>query len=38
MKALTSKRIQQIPEGVQDTLPDECYNRRRMEEKAKGPI
>ncbi|MGB4389416.1 MAG: ATP phosphoribosyltransferase regulatory subunit [Caldicoprobacterales bacterium] len=35
MKALTSKRIQQIPEGVQDTLPDECYNRRKMEERLR---
>ena len=25
----------QVPEGVQDTLPDECYNKRRIEEKLR---
>ena len=26
---------QQVPEGVQDFLPDECYNKRRIEEKLR---
>ena len=26
---------QQMPEGVQDFLPDECYNKRRIEEKLR---
>lgn len=26
---------QQIPEGVQDFLPDECYNKRRIEDKLR---
>ena len=26
---------QQVPQGVQDFLPDECYNRRRIEEKLR---
>ena len=30
-----SKWIQQVPTGVQDTLPDECYNKRKIEEKLR---
>lgn len=27
--------IQQVPEGVQDLLPDQCYNRRKIESKLR---
>ena len=30
-----NKWMQQLPEGVQDSLPDECYNRRRIENRLR---
>ncbi len=30
-----NKWIQQVPEGVQDSLPDQCYNRRKIENKLR---
>ncbi|HHY82746.1 MAG TPA: ATP phosphoribosyltransferase regulatory subunit [Clostridiales bacterium] len=35
MNSSVNKWMQQIPEGVQDTLPDECYNRRIIENKLR---
>ncbi|HHU48938.1 MAG: ATP phosphoribosyltransferase regulatory subunit [Caldicoprobacterales bacterium] len=35
MNGLINKWMQQIPEGVQDSLPDECYNRRKIEDRLR---
>jgi len=31
----SKKWMQQVPEGVQDSLPEECYNHRKIEEKLR---
>ncbi len=35
MNGFLNKWMQQIPEGVQDSLPDECYNRRKLEDRLR---
>jgi ATP phosphoribosyltransferase regulatory subunit HisZ len=36
MNGSLNKWMQQIPEGVQDTLPDECYYRRKIENQLRN--
>jgi ATP phosphoribosyltransferase regulatory subunit len=35
MSDSVNRWIQQVPEGVQDLLPDQCYNRRKIESKLR---
>ena len=35
MSDSVNKWIQQVPEGVQDSLADQCYNRRKIESKLR---